>query len=241
MNKNLSKAFMHRSKLKNKFNKNPSEINKDLYRKQRNYCVNLVKKKKKKYYNNLDVNILKDNQKCWLTINPLFSTKQSDTRRNIVILENGIVTSDKNEVAEKLKNYFTVRNLDIESFVPDNNLEDININPDDILDNIGKIITKYKCHPSILKIKENVIIGNKFEFKDMTPEQTETEIKQLNPKKTCIENDIPTKILVGSNDIVSQYLSDIYNTSKNSQKYPLSLQVADVTLVHKAFAFAEEL
>ena len=77
------------------------------------------------------MNILKDNQTFWQTINPLFSTKQSGTRRKIVILENGIITSDKNEVA--------VRNLDIESFVPDNNLQDINSNPDDILDNIEKL------------------------------------------------------------------------------------------------------
>ena len=42
---------------------------------------------------------------------------------------------------------------------------DVNINPDNIPDNIDKIITKYKCHPSILKITENVIIGNKFELR----------------------------------------------------------------------------
>ena len=47
MDKHLSKAFMHRSELKNKFNKHPSEINNDLYRKQRKYCVNLLKKEKK--------------------------------------------------------------------------------------------------------------------------------------------------------------------------------------------------
>ena len=57
MNKNLLKAFMHRSKLKNKYNKNPTEPNKLLYKKQRNICVNLLKKEKKKYYNNLDENI----------------------------------------------------------------------------------------------------------------------------------------------------------------------------------------
>ena len=237
MNKILSKAFMHRSKLKNKFNKNPTEINKGLYKKQRNYCVNLLRKEKKKYYNNLDLNILKDNQKFWQAINPLFSSKQNGPRRNIVILENGIVTSDKKEVAEKLNNYFieSVRNLDIQSFVPTHNPEDINnINSENFMDDIDKIITKYKSHPSILKIKENVIIGNKFEFRDITPEETESEIKQLDPKKASIENDIPTKILIGSNDIVSEHLSSIYNTSKNNQEYPLSLKIADVTPIHKA-------
>ena len=67
---------------------------------------------------------------------PLFSNKQSGTRRNIVILENGTVTSDKKEVADKLNDYFieSVRNLDIESIAPENNLEDTNTNPDNIVD-----------------------------------------------------------------------------------------------------------
>ena len=39
MNKTLTKAIMHRSKLKNKYNKNPNEINKTLYKKQRNICI----------------------------------------------------------------------------------------------------------------------------------------------------------------------------------------------------------
>ena len=32
MNKNLSKEFMHRSKLRNNYYKNPTDENKDLYR-----------------------------------------------------------------------------------------------------------------------------------------------------------------------------------------------------------------
>ena len=61
MNKALSKAFMHRSKLKNKFNKNPTDVNKRLYNKQRNYCVSLLNKEKRKYYNDLDPLIIGDN------------------------------------------------------------------------------------------------------------------------------------------------------------------------------------
>ena len=46
---------MLRPGLKNKFNKNPTEENKTLYKKQRNFCVSLLKKEKRKYYNNLDL------------------------------------------------------------------------------------------------------------------------------------------------------------------------------------------
>ena len=71
MNKTLSKAFMHRSKLKNTFNKNPTAENKILYKKQRNWCVALLEKEKKKYYNNLDLKILDDNKTFWQRIKPL--------------------------------------------------------------------------------------------------------------------------------------------------------------------------
>ena len=48
-----------------------------------------------------------------------------------------------------------------------------------------------------------------------------------------MENDIPAKILIGTNDIVSGYLSEIYNNSKIIEKYPNSLKTADVTPIHK--------
>ena len=63
MNKILSKSFMHRSKLKINYNRNTTEINKGLYKKQKNYCVNLLKKEKKKYYKNLELIVFKDNNK----------------------------------------------------------------------------------------------------------------------------------------------------------------------------------
>ena len=47
MNKTLSQAFMHRSKLKNKFNKNPTKQNEIAYNQQRNYCFHIEKGKKK--------------------------------------------------------------------------------------------------------------------------------------------------------------------------------------------------
>ena len=48
-----------------------------------------------------------------------------------------------------------------------------------------------------------------------------------------MENDIPTKILIDTNDIVSSLFSIIYNNSKNDTKYPINLILADVTPIHK--------
>ena len=87
---------------------------------------------------------------------------------------------------------------------------------------------------SILKIKENVKLETEFKFSNITSDDIYTKIRALDPKKASMEGDIPTKLLIGTNDIVSNYLSDIYNKSKNSQNYPLPLKVADVTPIHKA-------
>ena len=48
MTKDVSNAIMLRSKLKNKFNKCLNDENLRLYKKQRNFCVNLLNKNKRR-------------------------------------------------------------------------------------------------------------------------------------------------------------------------------------------------
>ena len=264
MNKTLSKEFMHRSKLKNRYHKNPTEENRIAYNRHRNFCVSLLKKEKKKYYNNLDMKIFDDNKKFWQKIKPLFSDK-SNLKRSITLVENGLVISEKKEVAERLNNYFieAVANLEIEKFTSNVNDDmpqncDVNLqhNSDNSQQNdvtsstndtslsknankhntdvnIDDIIKKYCSHPSIIKIKENVELDSKFEFCNITVDEIYKEINALDPKKASVENDIPGKILKGSNDIACHYLSTIYNDSKKSKNFPVSLKCADVTPIHK--------
>ena len=226
MNKTLSQAFMHRSKLKNKYNKFPTKQNKISYSKQRNYCVSLLKKEKRKYYNNLNPKIFKDNKTFWQRVKPLFSDKQKGIQSDIIIVENGVTTSDKTKVAEKLNNFFVeaVDNLGIEPYLIQNN---------NVSKNTQDIIGKYENHPSIKMIKENIKDDNKFSFQDTTPEDLHFQIQNLDTKKAMVENDIPTKILVQTNDIVSNYISNFFNQSRNKQLYPTTLKIADVTPLHK--------
>ena len=73
----------------------------------------------------------------------------------------------------------------------------------------------------------------KFLFNNTSPNDFKQNICKLDLRKASIENDIPTKILIGNGDIVCAYLSNIYNTSKEENKYPQSLKQADVTPIHK--------
>ena len=75
-----------------------------------------------------------------------------------------------------------------------------------------------------MKIKENVYVTDRFTFTNSTPNIFKHEINQLDPKKASIENDLPTKVLIGSSDIVCSHLSNIYNNAKNSNTYPQTLK-----------------
>ena len=63
MTKGLYKANMKRSRLRNKFLCDRTETFRKEYKKQRYFCVNLLKKVKKDHFANLDVNSVLDNRK----------------------------------------------------------------------------------------------------------------------------------------------------------------------------------
>ena len=60
MTKSLRKEIMLRSRLLNKLLKTKTEESKQLYNKQRNHCVTLLRKAKRNYFAELDNRILKD-------------------------------------------------------------------------------------------------------------------------------------------------------------------------------------
>ena len=65
MTKNLHKAIMKRSRLRNKFLNDKTEIFRKEYKKQRSFCVNVSKKAEKDHFVNLDVISISDNKKFW--------------------------------------------------------------------------------------------------------------------------------------------------------------------------------
>ena len=147
MNKVLAKAVMTRSRLRNKFTRNPTPENRTNYTKYRNYCTALFRKEKKSYYNNLDLKRITDNRQFWKTVGPLFSDKHFSSQK-ITLVEGEEIISNDGDIAEVFNTYFAniVKTLDIEGF----NTCDYSYNPE--LDYISFIMEKYNTHPSILKI-----------------------------------------------------------------------------------------
>ena len=95
MNKNLSKAIMKRSQLKSKYLKNKNNLNRQNYKKQRNYCVKLRDKAIK---NDFDIafSSLNSNIKPFYDIiKPYLTNKGGLCNTDINLIENGkIITND---------------------------------------------------------------------------------------------------------------------------------------------------
>ena len=79
----------------------------------------MLNREKKKYYKNLDLKILNDNKMFWQKVKPLFSSKNLNNQKRIVIVEDDKITSKDKDVAEKLNDFFikAVENLEIEPFI----------------------------------------------------------------------------------------------------------------------------
>ena len=105
MNKTLSQAIMQRTKLRNKFLKDPTKHNKISYTKQRNWCVLLLRKEKKGYFANLNEKDIIDTKKFWQTVKPFLSEKLK-SREKITLVEKEELVSSESDVAQRFNQFF---------------------------------------------------------------------------------------------------------------------------------------
>ena len=147
-NKELSKAIMTRTKLRKIFLQNRSKGNRIRYTKQRNFCVSLLRKTKKKYYQNLHEKFVVDNKLFWKTVKPLLSDNVAG-KDEIHLIENNELVKTDLEIAEVLNKYFLniVQNLDISSYLNGERLVSNTIYA------TLKTILKYRNHPNIIAIR----------------------------------------------------------------------------------------
>ena len=96
---------MTRSRLKNAYLKTRSSKNWENYKKQRNFCTNLLKKTKSEYFRNLNIKELNDNKKFWKKIKPFFSDKGLETN-NIILKEKNELITNSSTLANLFNNYF---------------------------------------------------------------------------------------------------------------------------------------
>ena len=119
-----------------------------LYKKQRNYVVNLSRKVKTEYFQKhmLHGASSKNFRKFF---KPFFSNKTTNFDDKIILVEKGEVVSKNEEIATHSNNYFNdiTKGLNIKKWCISDKLSD---------DPPVNAIRKYENHPSIIKIKSSV-------------------------------------------------------------------------------------
>ena len=96
MTNELWKEIMLRPKFKNKFNKERNHIN---------WCLSILRKTKKEYFNSLNIKQVSDNKLFWKSVKPFFSDKTSNSSKTTLVEENNII-SDEEEIANIMTIYF---------------------------------------------------------------------------------------------------------------------------------------
>ena len=228
MNKELSKAIMTRSRLKNIYLKHPMECNRKRYTRQRNYCVNLRRRVKRDYYNNLNINNIIDNKKFWKTIKPCFA-ENIHSNETITLVDKGEIITNNGKVANVLNHFFS-NIVDILE-IPENN-EIIN-ESDHIEDKVEKAIVKYNIHPSIVKIKNSRIDENNFCIRHTKINDVAEIIQSIEVNKATPKEGIPPKVIANNCDILAPILCNDINSGIDDNKFPDTLKYADINPSYK--------
>ena len=103
--------------LRNNFLRNTTEENKILYNRQGKYCVSLLRKSRRGYYENVNIKNAADNKLFLKSVKPLLSGK-SHIRDRIIISGKGETLNTESETAETLNSFFSnmVKNLNISRY-----------------------------------------------------------------------------------------------------------------------------
>ena len=212
--KELSKAIMCRSKLRNQFLAKKNEESRIQYNKQRNICVSLLRKAKRKYFDNLKLSDVCDNKKFWKVVKPLFSNKVK-ARNTITLMEENVLITDELKLANIFNDFFV-----------------------NIVANLGITTQRFQetdmNNPIIKAISHRMAAKNTtFSFKDISQDKIESIIKKLDPKKAIKSNDIPTKIIKEFNPLFAEFLTRNFNACLNEGIFPEDLKCSEVVPIYK--------
>ena len=193
------------------------------YKKQRNFCVKLLRHTKEKYFSDINVKSISGKKKIWKTIKPFFSKKVLNTNNTMLVEDNGIVRNEE-IIANIMNNYFT------------NITTHLKLKPTkiDSKANLESIIDTFQNYESVQRIKlANFHSESSLKFNSVSELDVKKEILNLSSKKAIRKGNVPAKILKNS---INTYLSELMiliNKCFKEGVFPNDLKVADITPIFK--------
>ena len=95
-----------KNQISQNFFKKISDESKKRYTSQQKYCVSMLKKTKKDYYNNLNEKDVNDNKIFWKTVKP-FLLDKTVSKEQIFLVENDEIIPEDSKTAESLNYFFS--------------------------------------------------------------------------------------------------------------------------------------
>ena len=169
INKKINKEITKRSQLRNKFLNTKSNIDRNVYNKQHNLCLSLIRCEKKNFFNSISTHGITYNKTFWKTVKPLFTDKVQ-VKSKITLIEKKVtsregqeqiipekVISEDQAVAEVFNRFFI------------NIAPKLKISPNHNYDtDFINALNKFRNHPSINMIKSKRKIDQCFSFAPVT-------------------------------------------------------------------------
>ena len=228
MNKTMRKAIMFRTKLRNIYLRNPIVENGMMFRKQRNYCVKLLKQTKISYYEHININLVTDNRKFWKCIKPSFSDKIT-TSYNYILYDNTEIIRNDREVADKFNSYFS--NIALSLDIKDSS--NYSSDSDDLSNPILTAIMNYSEHPSIVAVKQNCLSDVMHSSSILSQQDILKVVYDIDASKATASHNIPSRIFKENIDLYIDIITNIFNQGTIECNFPSRLKLADITPAHK--------
>ena len=106
VSKELRKAIYTRSRLRNRFLKNPNEINSKLYKQQRNKCVSIRRKSIQHYFSNITRNRIITNKNFWKAIKPFLTSKVCLENSDIMLRDDEKMITDEKKLVQLFNDHY---------------------------------------------------------------------------------------------------------------------------------------
>ena len=100
------------------------------------------------------------------------------------------------------------------------------------LDTIMSVIKYLDKYPSIVKINAKAF-DSTFHFRKASCNDVEKIISNLNIKNSCQQEDIPTKVIKLSEDMIGKFIAENFNSFIDESEFPSELKPADIVPIHK--------
>ena len=190
ISREMRKAIYTRSRLRNKFCKNPSEENERKYKRQRNLFVSLRHKAIKQYFSNITSKGIVTNKEFWKTIKPFLTNKGCLENSDIMLINDDEMVTDDKTLAKTFNEHY-INIVERSSGLKPEKMEFYN-SLHTSRNILHSIIDRYKNHPSILKIKseESSKSSSDTDFSRnilLTSDEVKKMLKYLNSKKQLVQ------------------------------------------------------